>query len=125
MPAALNLSAPALSLAATSFQPSTVVMVLPGCARTMVLEPRIELRSMAIDLNSILGSKTIVLAHPGKTITTVDGWKEVAAKLNAGADKFKAAGIRAGYHNHDAEWKPIDGMRPIEIIAKNTRKEVT
>jgi sugar phosphate isomerase/epimerase len=79
----------------------------------------------AIDLNSILGSKTIVLAHPGKTITTVDGWKEVAAKLNAGADKFKAAGIRAGYHNHDAEWKPIDGMRPIEIIAKNTRKEVT
>src|ERR1039458_1118047 len=47
MPAALNLSAPALSLAATSFQPSTVVMVLPGCARTMGLEPRIELRSMA------------------------------------------------------------------------------
>jgi len=79
----------------------------------------------AIDLNSILGSKTIVLAHPGKTITTVDGWKEVAAKLNAGADKFKAAGIRAGYHNHDAEWRPIDGVKPIEILAKNTRKEVT
>ena len=79
----------------------------------------------AIDLNSILGAKTIVLAHPGKTITTVDGWKEVAAKLNAGADKFKAAGIRAGYHNHDAEWKPIDGVKPIQIIAKNTRKEVT
>lgn len=79
----------------------------------------------AIDLNSILGSKTIVLAHPGKTITTVDGWKEVAAKLNAGAEKFKAAGIRAGYHNHDAEWKPIDGVKPVEIIAKNTHKDVT
>lgn len=79
----------------------------------------------AIDLNSILGSKLIVLAHPGKEIKTIDGWKEVAAKLNAGADKFKAAGIRAGYHNHDAEWRPIDGVKPIEVIAKNTRKEVT
>jgi sugar phosphate isomerase/epimerase len=79
----------------------------------------------AIDLNSILGSKTIVLAHPGEDIKTVDGWKKVAAKLNAGAEKFKAAGIRAGYHNHDAEWRPIDGVKPIEVIAKNTRKEVT
>ncbi|MGO9241928.1 MAG: sugar phosphate isomerase/epimerase family protein [Bryobacteraceae bacterium] len=79
----------------------------------------------AIDLNSILGSKTIVLAHPGKDIKTADGWKEVATWLNTAAEKFKTAGIRAGYHNHDAEWRPIDGVKPIEVLAKNTRKEVT
>ncbi len=79
----------------------------------------------AIDLNSILGSKTIVLAHPGEEIKTIDGWKKVAAKLNTGADKFKGAGIRAGYHNHDAEWRPIDGQRPLEVLAKNTHKDVT
>ncbi len=79
----------------------------------------------AIDLNSILGSKLIVLAHPGKEIKTIDGWKEVATWLNTAAEKFKPAGIRAGYHNHDAEWRPIDGVRPMEVLAKNTRKEVT
>jgi sugar phosphate isomerase/epimerase len=78
----------------------------------------------AIDLNSILGSKYIVMAHPGKEIATADGWKEVAAKLNAAGEKFNAAHIKAGYHNHDAEWKPIDGVKPIEVLAKNTVKSV-
>lgn len=78
----------------------------------------------AIDLNSILGSKYIVMAHPGKEIATADGWKEVAATLNAAGEKFKVAGIKAGYHNHDAEWKPIEGVKPIEILARNTAKDV-
>ncbi|MDR3717192.1 MAG: sugar phosphate isomerase/epimerase [Bryobacteraceae bacterium] len=78
----------------------------------------------AIDLNSILGSKYIVMAHPGREIATIDGWKEVATTLNQAATKFKAAGIKAGYHNHDAEWRPIGGVKPIEVLAKNTDKDV-
>ena len=78
----------------------------------------------AIDLNLILGSKTIVMAHPGKEPKTVDGWKEIAAKINAAAEKFKGAGIRAGYHNHQLEFKPLEGKRPIEVIAANTPKSV-
>jgi sugar phosphate isomerase/epimerase len=78
----------------------------------------------AIDLNSILGSKYIVMAHPGREIATADGWKEVAATLNQGGEKFKVAGIKAGYHNHDAEWRPIGGVKPIEVLAKNTDKDV-
>ena len=78
----------------------------------------------AIDLNSILGSKYIVMAHPGKEIATADGWKEVATTLNEAGEKFKAAGIKAGYHNHDAEWRPIGGVKPIEVLAKNTGKDV-
>ena len=78
----------------------------------------------ALDLNSILGSKYIVMAHPGKEITTADGWKEVAETLNTTGDKIKSAGIKAGYHNHDAEWKPIGGVKPIEVLAKNTGKDV-
>jgi sugar phosphate isomerase/epimerase len=78
----------------------------------------------AIDLNSILGARYIVMAHPGKEIATAAGWKEVAEKLNAASEKFKVAGIKAGYHNHDAEWKPIEGVKPIEVLAKNTVKSV-
>lgn len=78
----------------------------------------------AIDLNSILGSKFIVLAGVGK-VANLDGWKKVAEMLNAGAEKFKTAGIRGGYHNHQTEFKPLEGTRPIEVLAKNTTKDVT
>ena len=77
----------------------------------------------AVELNTILGSKFIVMASAGK-VEGLDGWKGVAAKLSAGSAIFKPAGIRAGYHNHQTEFKPLDGKRPIEIIAANTPKEV-
>jgi len=37
---------------------------------------------------------------------------------------MKPAGLRAGYHNHQLEFKPIDGKRPIEVLAANTSKDV-
>jgi len=77
----------------------------------------------AIELNKILGSKYIVLASAGE-VKGLDGWKKVAELLNNGADKYGAAGIGAGYHNHQTEFKPIDGKRPIEVIAANTGKNV-
>jgi sugar phosphate isomerase/epimerase len=79
--------------------------------------------SKAIDLNSILGSKYIVMASAGR-VDGLDGWKKVAEKLNAGAEKFKSAKIGAGFHNHQLEFKPIDGTRPVEVLAKNTTKDV-
>ncbi len=77
----------------------------------------------AIELNSILGSKFIVMASAGK-VEGLDGWRGVADKLAAGSEMFGPAGIRAGYHNHQAEFKPIDGKRPIEVLAANTPKNV-
>lgn len=77
----------------------------------------------AIELNQILGSTIIVMASAGK-VENLDGWKKVAEKLNYGADTFKSAGIRAGYHNHQAEFKELEGTRPIELLAKETKKEV-
>jgi len=77
----------------------------------------------SIELNSILGSKYIVLASAGRT-NTLDDWKKVAEKLSAGAEKFKTAKMGAGYHNHQLEFKPLEGTRPIEVLAKNTTKDV-
>jgi sugar phosphate isomerase/epimerase len=54
----------------------------------------------------------------------MDGWKGVIDRLNGGADKMKAAGLRAGYHNHRAEFMPLDGKKPMELIAANTQKSV-
>lgn len=77
----------------------------------------------AMELNQIIGSKYIVMASAGE-VTTVDGWKKVADVLNKAAETTKAQGMGVGYHNHDLEWKPIGGQKPLEILAANTDKSV-
>lgn len=77
----------------------------------------------ALDLNQIIGSGYIVMASAGK-ITDLDGWKRVAETLNQATETAKPRGLRVGYHNHALEWKPVDGQRPIELLAAQTDKSV-
>jgi sugar phosphate isomerase/epimerase len=79
--------------------------------------------SKARDLNKILGCKYMVMAYT-EPKGGVDGWKMLADKLNMAADKLEPAGLKPGYHNHDAEWRPVDGVRPMEVLAKNTKPSV-
>jgi sugar phosphate isomerase/epimerase len=77
----------------------------------------------ARDMNLILGSKYVVMASsspkPG-----LDGWKAIADSLNAAADQLESAGLKAGYHNHQREFIPVENQRPIEILAKNTKPSI-
>ena len=75
------------------------------------------------DLNLILGSKYVVQASTDPK-TTLDQWKVVADNLNAAADQLERSGLKVGYHNHQPEFTPIEGKRPIEILAKNTKPSV-
>ena len=77
----------------------------------------------ARDLNLIIGSQYMVQAWSDPK-PDLDGWKTLADSLNAAADKLASSGLKVGYHNHDAEWKPINGKRPMEILAANTRSAV-
>ncbi len=77
----------------------------------------------AIDLNLNLGSSYVVMAS-AKPKPGLDGWKEVAEALNFAADKLEASGLKAGYHNHELEFEPLAGARPMEILAKNTEPSV-
>jgi sugar phosphate isomerase/epimerase len=77
----------------------------------------------ARDFNKILGSRYMVLAWSDPK-PNLDGWKKVADTLNDAAEKLAPAGLKVGYHNHDAEWKPVEGKRPIEVIASNTKPSV-
>ncbi|SPF45459.1 Xylose isomerase domain protein TIM barrel [Candidatus Sulfotelmatobacter kueseliae] len=75
------------------------------------------------DHNLILGSKYVVQAWSDPK-PTPDGWKTLASNLNAAAQKLEPAGLKVGYHNHDAEWKPVAGQRPMDILARNTQPAV-
>jgi sugar phosphate isomerase/epimerase len=77
----------------------------------------------ARDLNLILGSKYVVLAWSDPQ-SSPDGWKAIADKLNSAAETLQPAGLKTGYHNHQAEFTGAAGQRPIEIIAKNTKSNV-
>jgi sugar phosphate isomerase/epimerase len=77
----------------------------------------------AIDYNKTLGAKYVVMASSG-SVVGLDGWKRVGDTLTQAMEKLRPAGLRAGYHNHQTEFKPVDGKRPIEVIAANTPKDV-
>ncbi len=78
----------------------------------------------AIELNHIIGSKTIVMASSGRN-ETQDDWKRVAGTLSQAAETLKPLKMRAGYHNHQTEFTEKNGFRPMPLIAANTPKSVT
>src|SRR6185312_2353501 len=82
-----------------------------------------DIIARAADLNHILGSKYVVVASsqpkPG-----LDGWKEIADMLNQAATTLENSGLKTGYHNHQPEFTKVEGVRPMEILAKNTKPSV-
>jgi sugar phosphate isomerase/epimerase len=79
--------------------------------------------SKAIELNQILDSKFIVMASAGR-VKGLDGWKAVGDTLSRASEKLVPLGMRAGFHNHKLEFVPLDGKRPMEVLAAHTPKEV-
>jgi sugar phosphate isomerase/epimerase len=77
----------------------------------------------AIELNQILGTRYIVLASAGR-VDSWDGWKTVAELLGHANETMAKHGFHAGYHNHETEWKPVNGVRPMDVIASGTPKSV-
>ena len=76
----------------------------------------------AIELNQILGSKIIVMAS--SPAHDLDSWKKVCEQLSAASDSLQPHGLRAGFHNHQTEWAPLDGnLRTMDIIAAHTPKD--
>lgn len=80
----------------------------------------------AIELNQILGSKSIIMASAGREVIGVDGWKGVAEQLTAASERLKPLGMRTGYHNHQPEFRTIEGAttRPMDVLAAGTPSDV-
>ena len=82
--------------------------------------------SKAIELNSILGSDTLVSVRgPGTAAAppTPDTWKRFSEQLSQAADRIRAARMTLGFHNHEVEFRPTAGFRPIDLLVAN--KDIT
>src|SRR6187401_1493542 len=77
----------------------------------------------AIELNQIIGSTAIIMASAPRA-TVIGDWKKLADQLTAISEQLKPLGMSTGYHNHQVEWRPLDGQRPMDVIAAGTPKDV-
>jgi sugar phosphate isomerase/epimerase len=75
------------------------------------------------DMNLILGCKYVVQASSPPQ-TSLDGWKAIANSLNVAAEKLEPAGLKVGYHNHQPEFRLVEGKRPMEVLARDTKPTV-
>jgi sugar phosphate isomerase/epimerase len=75
----------------------------------------------AVEDAAILGQKYMVVAYlmPDER-KSLDDYKKIAADLNKAGEACKKAGIQLCYHNHDFEFKEIDGTLPFDILMNQT-----
>lgn len=76
----------------------------------------------AIELNQIIGSRTIVLASSPR-MTGLDSWKALGEQMTGVMETLRPLGLAAGFHNHQTEWGGAVGQRPMDVLAANTPKD--
>jgi len=54
---------------------------------------------------------------------STESYKHIAEKFNAIGEMCKENGLRFGYHNHDFEFMPIDGIIPYDLLLESTDPE--
>jgi sugar phosphate isomerase/epimerase len=74
-----------------------------------------------IDDAAEAGMEYIMLPSlPGDWSSTLDGYKRSADFFNTAGEKCRKAGITFGFHNHQIEFKEINGRVPYDVLLENT-----
>jgi len=74
-----------------------------------------------IEAAHITGMEYIIVPHlNGDFIKTVDDFKSIADKISKAAEICKQAGLKFGYHNHNFEWRQVDGTTFYDTILNRT-----
>jgi len=78
-----------------------------------------------VAFNKVLGNPYLIV--PGlaeERRNSIQAWTETAKVFNEIAAKLRDHGMRVGYHNHAAEFPPMEGQVPWDVFASNTTKDV-
>ena len=75
----------------------------------------------AVDAAHVIGHEYIVMPWiPEERRKTLDDWKRWAADFNRAAATAKAGGLQFAYHNHDFEFKTVEGKVPYDVLLAET-----
>jgi sugar phosphate isomerase/epimerase len=90
---------------------------LLACAAHGRLPAGEELEGVLDELET-LGAPFLVVPSPGAVdgcaaaLSSADGVRAMADRVNEAADRAAGRGLGVGYHNHWQEWQRVDGDRP-------------
>jgi sugar phosphate isomerase/epimerase len=62
----------------------------------------------------------IVASVPGKEFASVASIKALAARFNEIGKRARDVGLRFGYHNHNVEFRAVEGAVPYDILVSET-----
>jgi sugar phosphate isomerase/epimerase len=80
-----------------------------------------DLWAPQFEMAKSMGHQWVIVPSMPGGMRGVDGFKRFADRLNSGGALAKKAGLRIGFHNHNAEFAPLDGgMSGYDILLKNT-----
>jgi len=78
-----------------------------------------------VEFNKILGNAYLIVPWiPEERRNSKAAWLATAQMFNEIAAKLAPEGMYTGYHNHDIEFKPLDGETPWDIFFGATKPEV-
>jgi len=78
-----------------------------------------------VEFNKTIGNKFLIV--PGladKYRKNKEAWQKTADLFSEIAEKVKPEGMKVGYHNHNVEFKPMDGEVPWNIFFGKASKDV-
>ncbi|MCL2478543.1 MAG: sugar phosphate isomerase/epimerase [Treponema sp.] len=79
----------------------------------------------AIAYNKLIGNTSMVVpALPAEYTANRAGWLKAAEILQTASKRLAEEGMSTGYHNHNTEFKNVEGQTPWDIIAGATDKNV-
>lgn len=75
----------------------------------------------SLEAANVIGHKYIVVPWiPEERRLTLDSYKRVAEEFNRAAATARDAGVQFAYHNHDFEFKRLEGRLPFDVLLENT-----
>jgi sugar phosphate isomerase/epimerase len=78
-----------------------------------------------IEFNQTIGNHFLIVPSiPEERRRTAADWKALAARFDELADHVAPHGMRVGYHNHEFEFRPLDGSTAWDLFIGGTNKAV-
>lgn len=75
----------------------------------------------SLEAANVIGHQYIVVPWiPEERRLTLDSYKRVAEEFNRAAASARDAGVQFGYHNHDFEFRRLEGRLPFDVLLENT-----